>query len=106
MSQKVYGDWINCLPALEFIALLDLHAENRRQPEPEAGYKAPYAAKEPFGTWVDHLTDEQPVENATVVWVTYPDGSLGGPNRADTFIWDGPEIVSYAVATGVRKVSK
>lgn len=102
MSQSAYSDWINALPVPEFIALLDLHGEmlsrerNPAEPEQEPKYVAPYTADDPFGTWVD--CTEQPVPDETVVWVTYDDGSVGGPNRAGSFLWDGTTIIAYAVA--------
>lgn len=98
MSQSEYANWINSLPVPEFMALLDLHSEmvsRERNPEPEPEYVAPYTADDPFGTWIDCL--EQPVSDETVVWVTYDDGDIGGPNKAGSFFWDGT-ITAYAVA--------
>lgn len=101
MSQEQYSKWINNLPVPEFMALIDLHGEANRaaiEAEDAKEYVAPYTADDPAHSWVDCAGQAQPVDDDTVVWVTYCEGEIGGPNRAGAFIWDGEFIVSYAIA--------
>ena len=101
MTKAEYGDFINALPPHEFGALLDIHSEflsAEKNPPPEETYVAPYTADDPHGTWVDFAGGEPPVKGHVVVWVTYTDGDIGGPNVASAFLGWGDEIVAYAVA--------
>jgi hypothetical protein len=100
ISAQEYTDFLSGLPPHEFAALLSLHGEflrSEKYPPEEHPYVAPYTAADPGGTWVDHDGGECPVDGGLVVWVTYPDGDIGGPNLASAFLW-GDTIISYAPA--------
>lgn len=105
ISAQEYTDFINSLPPHEFAALLSLHDEFLRAekcPPEEPPYVAPYTADDPRWTWIDYDGGECPVDGRLVVWVTYSDGDIGGPNLASAFLW-GDTIVSYAPALNPKR---
>ncbi|MFC6487310.1 hypothetical protein [Nitratireductor sp. GCM10026969] len=108
MSPRAYEEWINSLSIGEFSALLDMHseflaAEKTAPAEPE--YVPPFTADDPVPSdWIEHFGDEKPIADDLVCWVTYRDGDIGGPNRADHFIWEGEDsITAFAVAQNPKR---
>lgn len=92
------GRWIDALPLDEFGALIDAHASGAVL---DPSMAAPVAPLEPHGDeWIP--CNEQPVPGDNLVWILYPDGEVGGPNRASAFLWGANQgsasIIAYAPA--------
>lgn len=104
MSKDDYGAWIDALPPPEFIELISLHDELKRQQseEPPIDDVPPEKQNGPEdGAWIPS-GEEMPVAGDVRIYVLFFDGDIGGPNRADAFIWGEPRgpsrIVAHALA--------
>jgi hypothetical protein len=79
MTEEEWSAWINGLPQEEFFALLALPND---------------------GPLFKEAGDEMPVPADEQIFVTYEDGGIDGPNRADAFIWGEADpmtrITAYA----------
>lgn len=79
MTEEEWSSWINGLSQEEFFALLALPND---------------------GPLFKEAGDEIPVEPEDRIFVTYEDGGVDGPNRADAFIWGESDpttrITAYA----------
>lgn len=96
MSQVAYGRWVDGLPVVEFIALLDLHREGLQRQNVERAKKQltktlrkQVGKISPDEPWVVYTGDgESPVPDDTIVRVLFPDGGESGPNPAHMFAWN------------------
>lgn len=104
MSKEEYGAWIDALPPPEFVELISLHDELKRQqnaPAPVEDIPVEKQNGPDDDAWIPG-GEEMPVAGETRIYILYLDGEIGGPNRADAFIWGEPrgptKIVAYALA--------
>ena len=107
MTPAEFSEWVDGLPQLEFIALMDMrsafaHGGKPVETTPDIG--PAFMADDPRDSWVDYDGSGQaPVTGDVIVWITVEDGDICGPNRADAFMWDGPvAISSYAIAKNAK----
>lgn len=103
MSKEEFGVWVNALPFAEFAELTSLHIEmlaRERNPEPGA-VTEPAKAEPDDDAWIP-VAGDMPVPADERIYILYRDGEIGGPNRADAFLWNEPEgptqILAYAPA--------
>lgn len=97
MTSEAYGKWIDALPPAEFVALLDLHSEWLAKERAEAEIRVS-EPEEDDNPWTPLDVHEMPVAGDAKVYVLYKDDEVGGPNRADAFVWDPTDIIGYALA--------
>lgn len=101
MSPDDFGTWIERLPQAEFFALLGLHDEfaatGKIKPKKRRVNVPPLQPHD--DEWIPFDGENIPLPADGRCWILYPDGEIGGPNRADAFNWfiDGnAQIVAYA----------
>lgn len=105
MGKEEYGDWVEALPFAEFAELIFLHDELKHQhaETPPVEDTPPEKQNGPDdNAWIPVGDEEIPVGADARIYVLFSDGDIGGPNRADAFLWGEPrgvtQILAYAPA--------